>query len=62
MSKNEKKVLVKSLQMFLDESEQMWKDGKPHAQIVGFLQGTIKGAMVQLEGLINKIKFDQLGK
>ena len=22
----------------------------------------IKGAMVQLEGLINKIKFDQLGK
>jgi len=42
MNKKEQKLLVEELRGFLDKSEEMWKDGKPHAQIVGFLQGTIK--------------------
>jgi len=49
MNKNESTALAKSLQIFLDESEQMWKDGKPHAQIVGYLQGTVKTVISYLE-------------
>lgn len=49
MNKKEQKSLADSLQIFLDESEQMWKDGAPHAQIVGFLQGTVKTIINHLE-------------
>lgn len=49
MNKKEQNEFAKSLQTFLDESEKMWKDGKPHAQIVGFLQGTVKTAINQLK-------------
>jgi hypothetical protein len=49
MNKIEKTSLANSLQVFLDESEQMWKEGKPHAQIVGFLQGTVKNIISHLE-------------
>ena len=49
MNKTEKIALANSLQTFLDESEQMWKEGKPHAQIVGFLQGTVKNIISHLE-------------
>ena len=49
MNRKEKEALVDSLQVFLDESEKMWKDGIPHAQIVGFLQGTVKTAISHLK-------------
>ena len=49
MNKTEKTALVNSLQVFLDESEKMWKEGKPHAQIVGYLQGTVKTIISVLE-------------
>ena len=49
MNNIEKISLANSLQIFLDESEQMWKEGKPHAQIVGFLQGTVKNIISHLE-------------
>ena len=49
MNKTEKIALANSLQVFLDESEKMWKEGKPHAQIVGFLQGTVKTIISVLE-------------
>jgi hypothetical protein len=49
MNNIKKIALAISLQMFLDESEKMWKDGKPHAQIVGFLQGTVKTTINHLK-------------
>jgi predicted membrane protein len=49
MNKKEKEALVNSLQVFLDESERMWKEGKPHAQIVGYLQGTVKTVINHLK-------------
>jgi len=49
MNKKEQESFAKSLQIFLDESEQMWKEGKPHAQIVGYLQATIKTVISVLE-------------
>ena len=49
MNKTEKTVLANSLQVFLDESEKMWKEGKPHAQIIGYLQGTVKTIISVLE-------------
>ena len=49
MNNTEKTALVNSLQVFLDESEKMWKEGKPHAQIVGFLQRTVKTIISVLE-------------
>jgi hypothetical protein len=49
MNKNESTVLANSLQVFLDESEKMWKEGKPHSQIVGYLQGTVKTVINHLK-------------
>ena len=49
MKNREKTALANSLQMFLDESEKMWMQGVPPAQIVGFLQGTVKSVIRDLE-------------
>jgi hypothetical protein len=49
MNKTEKTALANSLQTFLDESEKMWEEGKPHAQIVGYLQGTVKTVINHLK-------------
>lgn len=49
MTKTEMKSLKKALEKFLNESERMWNEKKPHAQIVGFLQGTIKETIYHLE-------------
>ena len=49
MNKKEKQFIINYLQKNLDESEKMWDEGKPHAQIVGYLQGTIKTLINSLE-------------
>ena len=51
MNNIEKIALANSLQMFLDESQRMWIEGKPHAQIIGYLQGTVKTAILHLEDI-----------
>lgn len=52
MKQYEIKVLIEALQNQINESEQMWDDKLPHAQIIGYLQGTIKGVISHLEGKI----------
>ena len=54
MKKYEIEVLIETMQKNLAESEEMW-NGKEisHAQIVGYLQGTIKGVISHLETKIN---------
>lgn len=42
------KILSKELEKQLEYSEQKWNDGTSHAQIVGYLQGTIKTAIKYL--------------
>jgi hypothetical protein len=49
MDKKMEKFIIKYLQRDLDESEKMWVEGKSHAQIVGYLQGTIKSLINSLE-------------
>jgi len=49
MNKKEKQFIINYLQKNLDESEKMWGEDKPRAQIVGFLQGTIKSLINSLE-------------
>jgi hypothetical protein len=49
MTKTEKKQLRESLLKFLNDSEKMWNEKTPHAQIIGFLQGTIKQTIYHLE-------------
>ena len=51
MNNIEKIALANSLQMFLDESQSMFIEGKPHAQIIGYLQGTVKTAILHLEDI-----------
>ena len=51
MSNKEKIALANSLQVFLNESEKMWEEDKPHAQIIGYLQGTVKTAILHLEDI-----------
>jgi len=49
MNKKEKQFIINYLQENLDESEKMWDEDKPRAQIVGFLQGTIKSLIHSLK-------------
>jgi|TARA_B110000908_G_C9884239_1_gene283931 hypothetical protein len=49
MDKKMKLFIIKYLQTDLDESEKMWNEGNPPAQIVGYLQGTIKALINSLE-------------
>jgi hypothetical protein len=49
MNKKEKQFIINYLQKNLDESVQMWDDKKPHAQIVGYLQGTLKSLIHSLK-------------
>ena len=47
MTQVEKDRLIKLLSSALDTSEKDWKDGKKsHASIIGYLQGTIKSALI----------------
>jgi len=49
MNKKEKQFIINYLQKNLDESVQMWDEEKPRAQIVGFLQGTLKSLIHSLK-------------
>lgn len=49
MNKKEKQFIINYLQKNLDESEKMWKEELPRAQIVGFLQGTLKSLIHSLK-------------
>jgi len=49
MDKKMEKFIINYLQKNLDESEKMWDEKTPRAQIVGFLQGTIKSLIQGLE-------------
>ena len=48
MTKENQKILVDSLQTQLDRTDQMWKEGRSHAFIVGYLQGVIKATIAEL--------------
>ena len=49
MDKKMEKFIINYLQKNLDESEKMWDEKTPRAQIVGFLQGTIKSLIQGLK-------------
>lgn len=42
MTEREKQILVEVMRNAIEDSDAMWSEGKSHAEIVGFLQGTIK--------------------
>jgi len=50
MDKKMEKFIINYLQKNLDESEKMWDEKAPRAQIVGYLQGCIKSLINTLEG------------
>lgn len=47
-TKEHNKILAKELQKQLEYSEQKWNEGTSHAQIIGYLQGTLKTAIKYL--------------
>jgi hypothetical protein len=49
MNKYEIEVVIEALRKQLDTTEQMWNNKESHAQIVGYLQGTVKGVISHLE-------------
>ena len=49
MNKKEKQFIINYLQKNLDESGKMWNEELPRAQIVGFLQGTLKSLIHSLK-------------
>jgi hypothetical protein len=53
MTKIDIEVLKKSLEEQLAETNKMWDKKVSHAQIVGYLQGTIKGVISHLETKLN---------
>ena len=65
MNKKKQQVLAEVLEAELAASEQMWKEGKPHAYIVGYLQGLIKTTIKELKDQDYKVNifiFNQLKK
>jgi len=53
MKKTEIEVIIEALKKQLNTTEEMWNNKEPHAQIVGYLQGTIKGVIGHLETKLN---------
>ncbi len=53
MKKYEIETLINALQKQLNTTEEMWNNKESHAQIVGYLQGTIKGVINHLKIQIN---------
>lgn len=49
MSKQEKQALANALKKQLEETQQMWKENRSPAFMVGYLQGLIKQTIVELE-------------
>lgn len=49
MNKQAEKFIINYLKKNLDESEKMWDGGISKAQIVGYLQGTLKSLIYTLE-------------
>ena len=49
MKKTEIEVVIEALRKQLNATEEMWNNKESHAQIVGYLQGTIKGVISHLE-------------
>jgi hypothetical protein len=49
MNKYEIEVLKETLEKQLIEVQKMWDNKEPHAMIVGYLQGTVKGVISHLE-------------
>jgi hypothetical protein len=49
MKKYEIETLINALQKQLNTTEEMWNNKESHAQIVGYLTGTIKGVIGHLE-------------
>lgn len=54
MKQYEIEAVIEALQNQLDESEKMWNDKVSHAQIIGYLQGTVKGIINHLESKVKK--------
>ena len=49
-TKNIQNELAKVLQTHLEHSQKLWTDGElSHAYIIGYLQGTIKQAILELK-------------
>jgi hypothetical protein len=53
MKKIEIEVIIEALKKQLNTTEEMWNNKESHAQIVGYLQGTIKGVIGHLETKLN---------
>lgn len=49
MKAEEIKRLIEALKKDLAKADEMWNAGKPHASIVGWLEGGMKSAIVELE-------------
>jgi hypothetical protein len=48
MTKLEKEVLADVLKATLERTDRMWEDKESHAYIIGYLQGSIRGAINEL--------------
>jgi hypothetical protein len=48
--------VIDALVKNLNESEKMWEEKEPHATIIGYLQGTIKGVVNVLEAKVKETK------
>lgn len=49
MDKHELEVFIEVLQNSVNTSEEMWRKGISHAEIIGYLQGSIKGTVTVLK-------------
>lgn len=53
-------MIAKALKNTIQETDKQWNEGVSHAQIIGYLQGAMKGVIAFCEE-DNKVKDDTLG-
>lgn len=49
MTKSEKKIYAQYMRDAVAAADKMWDEKAPHAMIIGYLQGTLKGIATMLE-------------
>lgn len=48
-TKQQLNIIIKDLSNALNEAEKYWTNDKPHPYIIGYLQGSIKTAIIDLK-------------
>ena len=56
-TKNNNRIMADFLKKGLAEADHMWAEGKPHPYVIGYLQGIIKSAILELDDVSTRAAY-----